>query len=411
MFLLLLDVTILLYSHPRKHVFLIKKNVFSRQPRNPQEQAIFYGLANINEDDISPHEKGQDFQINYLLNALGVIQGLTNATGSTGNTGATGSTGNTGVTGSTGNTGPTGNTGATGVTGNTGNTGPTGATGSTGSTGSTGHTGSTGPTGNTGATGVTGNTGSTGVTGPTGNTGPTGDTGNTGPTGNTGATGVTGNTGVTGPTGNTGPTGTTGSTGNTGSTGATGNGGTGVITFSPGAMTASNNTLPTSLFNVFPATNATTTSKNTIAAWRIFSSTGSGNGSVSIPPVNINFGLPKDFNGAVNPTVEIYFFSRKNNASTIPSIVNWQVYAAYGSSATEMGAAWSEIKTSGNISITEPFSTGGLVIYRANITLNSVSLAPSSWCQLTVTRIAPTSGTEYNKDLYLSAINFNYEKT
>jgi hypothetical protein len=342
--------------------------------------------------------------------------GITGATGHTGTTGVTGITGSTGVTGVTGNTGSTGITGSTGATGITGITGATGTIGVTGTTGATGSTGSTGTTGSTGVTGITGSTGVTGTTGITGTTGVTGSTGNTGAAGATGSTGVTGSTGTTGVTGTTGTTGATGNTGSTGATGttgvtgATGSSGTGVLAFSPGAMTSFNSDVPSSKFNVFPVTNASTTMLNVVAAWRIFSSTGTGNGTFSRAPVCINFGIPKDLDATVNPTVDVFFFSKQNGAVSAAN-TNFQIYAAYGSSATEMGATWSEIKTSGNISVTEPVLPTGLVIYKASITLDAPNLLANNWCQLAVTRIAPTSGAEYDKDLYLSAINFNYQKT
>jgi len=119
--------------------------------------------------------------------ALSGVIGPSGATGATGPTGPTGAastvagpTGATGPTGAQGNTGATGATGVTGTTGSTGGAGPTGATGATGITGATGATGLAGPTGPTGATGVAGATGATGVDG---NPGPTGATGATGATG------------------------------------------------------------------------------------------------------------------------------------------------------------------------------------------------------------------------------------
>jgi hypothetical protein len=269
--------------------------------------------------------------------------------------------------------------------------------------GATGATGATGPTGATGATGSTGTTGAAGSIGATGNTGATGSIGAMGNTGATGSTGATGATGIMGATGSTGVKGATGVTG------ATGPSGKGVLVFTPSSMIATNTSSPSSLFSEFPATNGTTTSLNTVAAWRLFASSGTGNGSFSIAPVSLSFGIPADFDITVNPTVDIYFFSRQNGTSS--GIANFQIYAAYGSSTTVMGATWSEIKTSGNVPITEPLSPADFIIYKTTITLTAAALQPGNWCQLTITRIAPVSGLEYDKDLYLSAINFNYQRT
>ena len=129
-----------------------------------------------------------------------------------------------GATGATGQQGPIGLTGATGATGSQGPIGATGAQGPIGLTGAVGATGPQGPIGMTGTTGAIGPQGPIGLTGATGATGPQGPIGITGAVGANGATGPQGPIGLTGATGATGAMGATGLTGPVGATGLLSNG-------------------------------------------------------------------------------------------------------------------------------------------------------------------------------------------
>jgi hypothetical protein len=345
--------------------------------------------------------------------------GSTGAAGETGSTGPTGATGNTGATGVTGQTGPTGPTGNTGATGETGSTGPTGATGNTGATGVTGQTGPTGPTGNTGATGETGSTGptgaigNTGATGITGNTGATGETGSTGPTGatgNTGATGVTGQTGPTGPTGNTGATGATGSTGATGATGSSASCGLNQILINVFMMSNNNSGNPDTSFNNVYATGASAPGLN---AWSINPSTSAQN------PIDAQFAIPNDLDTTQPVTLEIHFFINAIGGSS-GNQANVQVRADYAPSGVEIGTiapatGFDETVTSGNFTITEPTGSGGgqqnLRHITTTVTLNGALMAGNNWGYITLTRITPTSGTEYNRDIYVAMYVIKYTRT
>ena len=331
--------------------------------------------------------------------------------GHRGHRGPTGATGVTGNTGRTGPTGATGATGATGLTGNTGPTGPTGTTGATGITGSTGATGSTGLIGNTGPTGPTGATGATGITGSTGATGATGLTGNTGPTGPTGATGATGITGSTGATGATGSTGNTGQTGPTGATGATGTGGCGKgQLFINEFMMASNSSGNPTI--TFTKVYGTTTNGPIITAWKLNPS-----GSTFMP-ICADFGLPQDLDTASPITLEIHFMIDRISASS-GNVANVQVQADYAASGVEIGSSapatgFAETLTSGNFSIVEPTGgAGGQLNLRhitTSITLDGSKMVGKNWGYLTLSRVAPTSGTEYNKDIYLCMFVFKYTR-
>ncbi|QQR62453.1 collagen-like protein [bacterium] len=194
----------------------------------------------------------------------------------------------------------------------------------------------TGPTGATGAVGNTGNTGATGPCGPAGKQGTcghTGATGNTGPTGATGTAGQPGNTGPTGPCGAIGPQGMPGTTGATGPTGAIGPTGPsmlyplyGTLTFSPHSMSNASYNTTTSTFESFGPTNATTNFKNTLYAWRLFHSQGSGNGIYSIAPINLTFSIPHDIDTAYNPTIEVYFLRATIMAWETISCFNYMLH-------------------------------------------------------------------------------------
>lgn len=275
----------------------------------------------------------------------------------------------------------------------------------------------TGPTGATGAIGKTGNTGATGPCGPIGKTGACGQmgpTGNTGSTGATGAMGLTGNTGPTGPCGSPGPQGMPGNIGPTGATGATG--ATmlyplyGTLTFSPHSMSNASYNTTTSTFESFSITNATTNFKNTLYAWRLFHSQGSGNGIYSIAPINLTFSIPHDFDPSYNPIIEVYFFTRNNNG--MGNYVSFQLYSAYATPAQRTGAAWSEQIQTRPMYIEEPGRVSDIYIFKESISLDRTLIHPADWCTITLTRTAPNESNtiEYKEDIYVSVINFYYRK-
>ncbi|HSC25159.1 MAG TPA: hypothetical protein VLB80_03010 [Candidatus Babeliales bacterium] len=327
-------------------------------------------------------------------------KGSQGSTGATGATGINGATGATGVTGATGATGITGATGAAGITGQTGSTGATGSTGVTGATGITGPTGSTGATGSTGVTGAAGIIGQTGSTGATGSTGVTGATGITGPTGSTGATG---STGVTGATGITGPTGATGATGITGVSGGN------QVLLNPYMMadaTASNPNI------TFTKVYGTASNSPSLDAWKISIST------TTQKPITTQFALPQDLDTASPITLEIHFFINKILGS-LGNLANAQINADYAASNMEIGTSapatgFAETVTTGNFTITEPTGSTGLqqnlTHIVTSVTLDGTKMVGKNWAYLSLTRIAPTSGTEYNKDIYLVTYSFKYTR-
>jgi hypothetical protein len=287
--------------------------------------------------------------------------------------------------------------GKRGPRGHIGHRGPRGKTGATGATGNTGNTGPTGPTGPTGATG------NTGPTGPTGSTGATGPTGATGNIGLTGATGNTGNTGATGPTGN------TGATGATGPTGATGGCGTGNLFLNAFQMTDNANGNPNITFTkVF----GTASLSPTLEAWMLEKS------SSPQMPITAQFAIPQDIDTASTITLDIHLFINKISGSS-GNVANLQIQADYATSPQEIGISapatgFSETLTTGNFTITEPTGSSGtqqnLNHIVVSVTLDGTKIAGNNWAYLSLIRIAPTSGTEYNKDIYLTIFAIQYTR-
>lgn len=307
------------------------------------------------------------------------VQGATGPRGHKGERGHRGHRGHPGaaglsITGATGATGPAG--GPQGVQGIQGVQGPNGATGPQGTQGLQGVAGPVGPTGPQGVQGIQG------VVGVTGATGPSGVTGATGPSGATGATGA-GSTGATGIAGATGPAGTVGE---------------GILAFTPMAMRNKHGDLHVFGDDVYNVDDAI------IPTWKLKPS--------SPKPVSLQFGIPSDLDITGPAALEVFIIFAKKNG-TLPGFAQIQVLADYrdftevGSNAPALG--FKEIVNSGDFTVVEPVNSDNLYVISVIIPLNSALMAPGDWANIIINRINPTS-TDYNEDIYLSAITFNYTK-
>ena len=114
----------------------------------------------------------------------------------------------------------------------------------------------------------------------------------------------------------------------------------------------------------------------------------------------------------------LHFFIDKIPAS-VGNVANVQIQADYATSGDEIGTSapatgFAETVTSGNFTITEPTGSTGaqqnLTHIVTSVTLNGALMAGNNWAYLSLTRVAPTSGTEYNKDIYLSILAFQYTR-
>lgn len=222
--------------------------------------------------------------------------------------------------------------------------------------------------------------------------GATGPTGTTGPTGSTGATGVTGVTGPTGPTGSTGATGHTGSTGPTGATGATG----------PTGASFSSLVFNAQMINQEgaggPNTNQPIGNNNSFII-RSYS-LNSGNS------VTVTFNVPQDFISSTQPTVIIHFDTQNS---------------AQPSNNVEISLSTIFVPAAGaNINISEVVNYSGVIIpvspasvansfnhYSLSFTLNQ-TIAAGDFALISVFRIVPTSGVDFNDRIFLTSIEFRY---
>jgi len=280
-------------------------------------------------------------------------------------------------------------------------TGPTGSTGATGPSG-----GMTGATGATGPTGATGNTGATGPTGPTGTTGLNGIPGIPGPAGFTGATGPTGPTGATGATGAS----ITGTTGATGATGTTGGCGKSQLFINAFQMGDNNSSTPDTSFRKVYSTSA----QGPVLEARALADTGQTDFAIGA-----QFAIPQDLDTSSPITLDIHFFIAVNSGSS-GNVANLQVQADYEASGAEIGSSapatgFAETLTTGNFTITEPVGSTppqqNLKHTVVSVSLDGTKMVGKNWGYLSFVRIAPTSGTEYNKNIYLTVLQLNYTRT
>ena len=175
-------------------------------------------------------------------------------------------------------------------------------------------------------------------------------------------------------------------------------------------MSNNNSTSPNTSSNSVYGTGVTAPGLN---AWSVARSNQNQN------PVTAQFAIPDDLDTTSSVTVEIHFFIDVIGGSS-GNQGNVQIQAAYAASGDEIGTSspatgFDETVTSGNFTITEPTgSTGGQRNLRhitTSVTLNGALMAGNDWGYIVLTRIAPTSGTEYNRDIYLTIFAIKYTRT
>ena len=86
---------------------------------------------------------------------------------------------------------------------------------------------------------------------------------------------------------------------------------------------------------------------------------------------------------------------------------DYKLFAEVG--AHNPATGFSQVVNSGDFAVTEPVDKHNLYVVRVNIPLDSSVMAQSNWANIIIKRIAPT-GVNYNEDIYLSALTFNYAK-
>jgi hypothetical protein len=136
-------------------------------------------------------------------------------------------------------------------------------------------------------------------------------------------------------------------------------------------------------------------------------------------PVGAQFTIPDDLDTASPITVEIHFFIDVIGGST-GNQANVQIQADYAASGVEIGISapatgFAETVTSGNFTITEPTGSSGgqqnLTHTTTIVTLDGSLMVGKNWGYIVLRRIAPTSGTEYDRDIYLTTFVIKYTRT
>jgi hypothetical protein len=171
------------------------------------------------------------------------------------------------------------------------------------------------------------------------------------------------------------------------------------IMFNPNMMTSAASTTPDVIFG------STGVSSPVINVWSMASST------VTQFPINMQFSIPGDLKTQKAMSLELHFLVKKQAGSNGNARI--QVNAEYMPQNGEFdifnGAPTFTYTTdSGNFLITEPSSTSNVEHVYVIIPIEKQNIYNYNFALLSVSRIAPTSGTEYNQDIYLAAAAFIY---
>ena len=125
-------------------------------------------------------------------------------------------------------------------------------------------------------------------------------------------------------------------------------------------------------------------------------------------PINIQLPIPGDLKEKKSISLELHFLVTKQFASGKARI---RVKAAYMDQSEEfniLAPVFSNITDSDSFTISEPSSVNNLKHLIVTISLKSSDVDKADLALLSLTRIAPSSGSEYAKDIYLAAAIFRY---
>jgi len=199
-----------------------------------------------------------------------------------------------------------------------------------------------------------------------------------------------------------------GKRGKRGHTGATGT--TSVndpeLSFSPNVMISPLAASPDKIFGSVYGTGATGVYTPVINAWSMHPSTESQN------PISAQFSIPIDINFNLPTRVDLHFLIDAQAASGSARI---QLNANYVTPGNEFGAqtpatGFSQVLESSDFTIVEPVGINNLVYVITSITLDTTLMNGTDWAYLSVTRIAPEVGPEYDADIYLAVVSFIYNE-
>jgi len=128
-------------------------------------------------------------------------------------------------------------------------------------------------------------------------------------------------------------------------------------------------------------------------------------------PMNIEFAVPKDLQKGKTVTLELHFLIQQNSTTTGNARV--QINAKYMHQDSTFDILdttphFTSTHMSDDFTVSEPSSATSVKHITVSITISSSSIKPDDLAYLSITRVAPSSGTEYDNDIYLAAAAFQY---
>jgi hypothetical protein len=131
-------------------------------------------------------------------------------------------------------------------------------------------------------------------------------------------------------------------------------------------------------------------------------------------PVSTQFAIPADLDTTKTVTLQLHFFVNTISGS-VGNVANAQIKADYAASGVQIGVSapatgFKETVTSGNFTITEPTGANNLTHVVTSVTLDGSKMAGRNWAFISCSRVAPTSGTEYSKNIYLNVMALQYTR-
>ena len=170
------------------------------------------------------------------------------------------------------------------------------------------------------------------------------------------------------------------------------------VIFNANMMTNILSTTPTIVFG-------TGVASPIINAWIMTPST------ITQYPVNIEFGIPSDLQKKKPISLELHFLVKQQPSPTGKARIQVNAKYMHQSSTFDILSAtpsFTHTDFSDDFTVSEPSSTDTVKHISVKIPLKNSSIKHGDLAFLSLTRVAPESGTEYNNDIYLAAATFHY---
>jgi len=133
-------------------------------------------------------------------------------------------------------------------------------------------------------------------------------------------------------------------------------------------------------------------------------------------PMSIQFKIPDNFDSSGSVEVDIHLLIDDLGGGSTGDTARLRLRADFKANNEELGTStggFDEDKESADFTITEPTIATTLNHQRVTITLtDSVvdMIAPNDWAFMAIDRVLPSTGTEYDDEIFLSSVSFRYSK-